>query len=118
MPGASLLGVHVKASLVKFAHEKAYHKVQTLLTPPSGQVWKSYYFAGSVRIAVRVGGGAVTLAQALFRPAPRLDPWSTPVPGLFLCSASTPPGGGVHGMCGWHAARAALRSRARYHPIP
>jgi phytoene dehydrogenase-like protein len=57
-----------------------------------------------------VGGGANTLRQTVFRPVPRLVPWSTPVPGLFLCSASTPPGGGVHGMCGWHAARAALAS--------
>jgi phytoene dehydrogenase-like protein len=56
-----------------------------------------------------VGGGANTLRQTFFRPAPRAVPWSTPLPGLFLCSASTPPGGGVHGMCGWHAARAALR---------
>jgi phytoene dehydrogenase-like protein len=56
-----------------------------------------------------VGGGELSLRQTLFRPAVRVDPWSTPVPGLFLCSASTPPGGGVHGMCGYLAARAALR---------
>lgn len=56
-----------------------------------------------------VGGGENSLRQTAFRPAPRAVPWSTPIPGLFLCSASTPPGGGVHGMCGWHAARAALR---------
>jgi phytoene dehydrogenase-like protein len=56
-----------------------------------------------------VGAGANTLGQTLFRPAARLVPWSTPVPGLYLCSASTPPGGGVHGMCGYHAAQAALR---------
>ena len=37
------------------------------------------------------------------------SPWSTPIPGLFLCSAATPPGGGVHGMCGAHAAEVALR---------
>jgi len=55
-----------------------------------------------------IGGGESSLAQMVFRPAARAVPWSTPVPGLFLCSASTPPGGGVHGMCGWHAARAAL----------
>jgi phytoene dehydrogenase-like protein len=57
-----------------------------------------------------VGGGENSLAQTIFRPAMRAVPWSTPIPGLFLCSASTPPGGGVHGMCGWHAARAALAS--------
>jgi phytoene dehydrogenase-like protein len=55
-----------------------------------------------------VGGGENSLAQLLARPALRRVPWSTPLPGVFLCSASTPPGGGVHGMCGAHAARAAL----------
>jgi len=56
-----------------------------------------------------IGGGENSLRQTVFRPAARLVPWSTPVVGLYLCSASTPPGGGVHGMCGYHAARAALR---------
>jgi phytoene dehydrogenase-like protein len=65
-----------------------------------------------------VGAGETSLRQTLFRPTLRALPWTTPIPGLFLCSASTPPGGGVHGMCGWHAARAALRSRARYQPMP
>jgi phytoene dehydrogenase-like protein len=55
-----------------------------------------------------LGGGENSLAQTVFRPAPRAVPWSTPLPGVWLCSASTPPGGGVHGMCGFHAARAAL----------
>jgi len=56
-----------------------------------------------------VGGGENSLRQTIFRPVARYVPWSTPVPGLYLCSASTPPGGGVHGMCGFHAAHAALR---------
>ncbi|MEX0893213.1 MAG: NAD(P)/FAD-dependent oxidoreductase [Gemmatimonadota bacterium] len=56
-----------------------------------------------------ISGGAQDLTQLLFRPAPRLDPYATPVDGLYICSASTPPGGGVHGMCGYHAARSALR---------
>jgi phytoene dehydrogenase-like protein len=56
-----------------------------------------------------VNGGAGMLSQLFFRPAPRVHPYRTPVPGVYLCSASTPPGGGVHGMCGYHAARAALR---------
>jgi phytoene dehydrogenase-like protein len=58
-----------------------------------------------------ISGGANTLAQLLGRPVPRLDPYSTPNERLFLCSSSTPPGGGVHGMCGFHAARSALRRR-------
>ena len=56
-----------------------------------------------------INGGAMTLAQSLFRPAPQLVPYRTGRPGLYLCSASTPPGGGVHGMCGHLAARQALR---------
>jgi len=60
-----------------------------------------------------VGAGETSLRQMLFRPAVRTVPWSTPVPGLFLCSASTPPGGGVHGMCGFLAALAAQRAAGR-----
>jgi phytoene dehydrogenase-like protein len=60
-----------------------------------------------------VAGGANTLRQVLFRPAPSLMPYKTPRAGLFLCSSSTPPGGGVHGMCGYLAARAALKSVKR-----
>jgi phytoene dehydrogenase-like protein len=56
-----------------------------------------------------INGGAASLAQTLFRPAARWDPYGTPVPGVYLCSASTPPGGGVHGLCGTFAANAALR---------
>jgi phytoene dehydrogenase-like protein len=55
-----------------------------------------------------ISGGANTLAQLIARPVLRRVPYSTPVPGLYLCSASTPPGGGVHGMCGHLAAKAAL----------
>jgi phytoene dehydrogenase-like protein len=54
-----------------------------------------------------IGGGALSLRQVLFRPT--LRSYSTGAEGLYLCSASTPPGGGVHGMCGYHAARRALR---------
>jgi len=53
-----------------------------------------------------IGGGALTLRQFLFRPS--LHSYATGASGLYLCSASTPPGGGVHGMCGFHAARYAL----------
>jgi len=58
-----------------------------------------------------VGGGAYTLLQTVARPFPKLNPYSTPNPRLFLGSSSTPPGGGVHGLCGYFAARAALKTR-------
>lgn len=54
-----------------------------------------------------INGGAADLNQLFFRPTRRL--YATPAPGLYICSSSTPPGGGVHGMCGYYAARAALR---------
>jgi phytoene dehydrogenase-like protein len=57
-----------------------------------------------------INGGAFTLRQFLFRPGIRN--YATGTPNLYLCSASTPPGGGVHGMCGFHAARVALRRMA------
>jgi phytoene dehydrogenase-like protein len=56
-----------------------------------------------------INGGLQDWRQLVFRPVPRWDPYATPVPGLYLCSSATPPGGGVHGMSGWHAARSALR---------
>lgn len=55
-----------------------------------------------------IGGGANLIGQLFFRPTMRRNPYATPVRGLYLCSSSTPPGGGVHGMSGWHAARNAL----------
>jgi phytoene dehydrogenase-like protein len=58
-----------------------------------------------------VNGGALTLRQTAFRPVPRWNPYGTPLPGVYLCSASTPPGGGVHGMCGVAAAEVALREQ-------
>ncbi|HLK42668.1 MAG TPA: NAD(P)/FAD-dependent oxidoreductase, partial [Thermoleophilia bacterium] len=60
-----------------------------------------------------INGGMASLRQTLLRPAPGVCPYSTPNPKIFLCSASTPPGGGVHGMCGFHAARAVLRRALR-----
>ena len=57
-----------------------------------------------------ISGGANTLGQLIARPVLRPVPYATPVPGLYLCSASTPPGGGVHGLCGYLAAKAALRA--------
>jgi phytoene dehydrogenase-like protein len=60
-----------------------------------------------------IGGGMADLWQLFARPVARLNPYATPVPGLYLCSSSTPPGGGVHGLCGHFAARSAIRFLAR-----
>jgi len=56
-----------------------------------------------------IGGGVQDLPQTFGRPVWSFAPYRTPAPGLYLCSSSTPPGGGVHGLCGFHAARAVLR---------
>jgi phytoene dehydrogenase-like protein len=58
-----------------------------------------------------IGSGRADLSQLVSRPVTSRSPWRTPVPGLYLCGASTPPGPGVHGMSGWHAAQALLSDR-------
>ena len=55
-----------------------------------------------------INGGIINLRQLYTRPAIRWSPYTTPAKGIYICSSSTPPGGGVHGMCGYHAARKAL----------
>ncbi|MCU0508376.1 MAG: NAD(P)/FAD-dependent oxidoreductase [Anaerolineae bacterium] len=60
-----------------------------------------------------INGGVQDLGQLFTRPAPKLDPYATPLPGVFLCSSATPPGGGVHGMCGYFAAQSALKASNR-----
>ena len=57
-----------------------------------------------------IGGGRADLGQLFFRPVVKLDPYATSAPDLFICSSSTPPGGGVHGMCGYWAAQSVLRN--------
>ncbi len=71
--------------------------------PAAVEAYNANYVGGDIN------GGLQDLRQLWTRPAARLDPYSTPDPGLFICSSSTPPGGGVHGLCGYHAARSALR---------
>jgi phytoene dehydrogenase-like protein len=56
-----------------------------------------------------IGGGALTITQLYTRPVVKLIPYRTSKKNIYICSASTPPGGGVHGMCGYHAAITALR---------
>ena len=65
-----------------------------------------------------ITGGVADVFQLFTRPVARLNPYTTPNPRVFICSASTPPGGGVHGMCGYHAAQSALRRLERLEPAP
>lgn len=60
-----------------------------------------------------INNGVQDLGQLFTRPTLRWDPYATPAPGVYLCSSATPPGGGVHGMCGLFAARSALRRQLR-----
>jgi phytoene dehydrogenase-like protein len=60
-----------------------------------------------------ITGGVTDLAQLFTRPVARWNPYSTPNPRVFLCSSATPPGGGVHGMCGYFAARSAMKRMGR-----
>ncbi|WP_208300488.1 NAD(P)/FAD-dependent oxidoreductase [Mycobacterium sp. DL592] len=56
-----------------------------------------------------IGVGGNSVVRALLGPTPRVNPWSTPIPQAYLCSSATPPGGGVHGMSGYYAARTVLK---------
>jgi phytoene dehydrogenase-like protein len=76
--------------------------------PAAMQAHDANYIGGDIN------GGAGDFRQFVARPVLGLHPWATPVEGLYLCSSSTPPGGGVHGMCGLHAAREVLRRQ----PLP
>jgi phytoene dehydrogenase-like protein len=75
---------------------------RTITTPANFEAWNANLIGGDI------SGGAMTVKQLIFRPTPSL--YSTGLPKVFLCSASTPPGGGVHGMCGHLAAKRAIES--------
>jgi phytoene dehydrogenase-like protein len=73
------------------------------MSPADFQQHNANYIGGDI------GGGAMDIWQAFTRPVARFVPYSTPTRGIYLCSASTPPGPGVHGLCGYFAAEAALK---------
>ncbi len=75
-----------------------------VMGPQAMECYNANYVGGDIN------GGRAGLRQLFTRPTPSLNPYATPVPGLYLCSSSTPPGGGVHGMCGYYAAQAALET--------
>ncbi|HEX4214405.1 MAG TPA: NAD(P)/FAD-dependent oxidoreductase [Candidatus Dormibacteraeota bacterium] len=77
------------------------------LPPAALEAYNPNYVGGDIN------GGVQDLRQLFTRPTVSVTPYATPNPRLFICSSSTPPGGGVHGMCGHHAARAALSRSLR-----
>ena len=94
----------VEAQLERFAPGfRARVLARHTMTAPAFETYNPNYVGSDIN------GGAAGLWQLVSRPVPRPNPYKTPLDGVYLCSASTPPGGGVHGMCGYHAARAALR---------
>ena len=74
------------------------------MSPAAFESYNENYVGGDIT------GGVTDLWQLFTRPVARLVPYATPAKGIYICSSSTPPGAGVHGMCGYWAARAALRS--------
>lgn len=78
-------------------------KAKHVYTAVDLQSYNANYIGGDIN------GGVQDWRQLFTRPVARWSPYTTPVKGLYICSSSTPPGGGVHGMCGYHAARAALK---------
>ncbi|HEY4337584.1 MAG TPA: NAD(P)/FAD-dependent oxidoreductase, partial [Puia sp.] len=82
------------------------------MTTKQMELYNPNYIGGDIN------GGATTLNQLFTRPALRASPYRTSAQGLYLCSSSTPPGGGVHGMCGYHAARRVLKDIFNLVPQP
>lgn len=101
-------GALLDAQVERFAPGFRDRVLARVETPPEAlERWDRNLVGGDI------SGGSMAGLQSVLRPRPALRPYATPLPGVFLCSSSTPPGGGVHGMCGWHAAAAALRWRRR-----
>ncbi len=82
---------------------------KNVLSPAAMEQHNANYIGGDIN------GGLQDLWQLWTRPIARRVPYSTPAKGIYICSSSTPPGGGVHGMCGYHAARAVLRDFSTAH---
>ncbi|AOW94007.1 FAD-dependent oxidoreductase [Rhodococcus sp. WMMA185] len=94
----------VVAQIERFAPGFRDRIVATVASGPTQLVARNANYIGGDII-----GGANTATRMVLRPRLALDPYSTGVPGTYLCSASTPPGAGAHGMCGYNAAQSALR---------
>jgi phytoene dehydrogenase-like protein len=92
----------IEAQIERFAPGFCKRVIDKRVTTPANlEAYNPNYIGGDI------GGGALDLRQILFRPRPAINPYATPLKGVYLCSASTPPGPGVHGMCGYWAVLAA-----------
>jgi phytoene dehydrogenase-like protein len=122
-PGRSRDGVHPIWTYAHVPHDYGGDATEAILdqverfAPGLRERIVSRFVRSPVEIAAYnpnyIGGdiiaGANTVRQMLFRPRLALDPYATGIPGVYICSAATPPGGGVHGMGGYNAAKAVLR---------
>ena len=98
----------IEAQVERFAPGfRARILARHVMTPADFETYNPNYVGGDII------GGVQDLPQFFARPVLSRTPYSTPARGIYLCSASTPPGGGVHGMCGYHAAQAVLRAKGR-----
>jgi len=98
----------IEAQLERFApgfHDRVL--ARSAMGPAAIEGHNENYLGGDI------GGGESSALQLFGRPVLSFDPYATSARDIFLCSSSTPPGGGVHGMCGYHAARSALRQALR-----
>jgi phytoene dehydrogenase-like protein len=106
VPHGSTIDVsaHIEAQIERFAPGfRDLVLARHVYTAGDMEAYNPNYVGGDIN------SGMQDLTQLFTRPVARWVPYSTPLKGVYLCSSSTPPGGGVHGMCGYHAAKAALR---------
>jgi phytoene dehydrogenase-like protein len=100
----------IVAQIERFAPGFRERVLDMTIRPPAAfEEYNPNYVGGDIV------AGANTAFQLVMRPRAALDPYSTGVPGMFICSAATPPGAGAHGMCGANAAASALRHLGRRH---
>ncbi|WP_404290971.1 phytoene desaturase family protein [Glutamicibacter arilaitensis] len=98
----------IDAQIQRFAPGFKDRILRRVETSPAGlEAWNPNLIGGDI------GGGSLSGLQQFLRPTASFSPYSLGVPGLYVCSSSTPPGGGVHGMAGWHAAHRALKDLGR-----
>lgn len=99
---------HIENQIERFAPGfKNRILARSVMNPAQIESRNANYIGGDIN------GGVQDFFQLFGRPVWRLNPYTTPDKKIYICSSSTPPGGGVHGMCGWHAANAALRRAFR-----